>query len=469
MSKAKDIIAELSEKHCVLMLSGKAHIFSWEPSPLGRRPAFSTPAAMRVLYAKTFITLNVPDGNGGFVPQRRAAFDVWLKSQDRPTAFGVVIDPKGGRFVDGALNLWQGFAVEPIKGDWSLIRAHIEQVVCDGNRELSRYLLRWLAWVLQHPTEPAEVVVVMRGVEGAGKGIIARLMASIFGKAHAIQISDRRHLTGNFNSHLMNCLFLFADEAVWGGDKASEGALKRLISEPTLLIEPKGVDAFEVPNMLSIMMASNEQWAVPVGEEARRYVVADVSDEHAKDFEYFRALTQQIANGGAEAFLYAMLNADLEGWHPRENIPDTQALRDQKAETAHPSVHWLGSILAEGALPFAVRDESGSLKQIVHDDDPALARSLLLWKQAKASDHQLRFWKETQFWAFLKDHHIVTDEGARTKRGRYRRFPPLLEARRIFRERHPWWPEFDDDQRDWRFGERPKRAAFSERFEAEVD
>jgi len=172
---------------------------------------------------------------------------------------------------------------------------------------------------------------------------------------------------------------------VWGGDKASDGALKRLISEPTLLIEPKGVDAFEVPNMLSIAMASNEQWAVPVGESARCFVVCDVSDARAKDFAYFKALKHQIEHGGAEAFLYAMLNVDLKDWHPREGMPDTQALRDQKAETAHPSVHWLGNILAEGALPFAVRDESGTLKQIVHADDPSLARSQLLWKQAKAS------------------------------------------------------------------------------------
>ncbi len=459
MSKSsKDVLEELNDKHCVLMLSGKAHIFSWEPSPLGPRPAFSTPAAMRVLYAKTFVSLKVQDANGDYVTRSRPAFDVWLKSQNRPTAFGIVIDPTGGRFVDGALNLWQGFAVDPEPGDWSLIRAHIEQIVCGGTKEFSRYLLRWIAWVLQHPTEPAEVVIVMRGEEGAGKGIIARLIATIFGKAHAIQISDRKHLTGNFNSHLTNCLFLFADEAVWGGDKAAEGALKRLISEPTLLIEPKGVDSFEVPNMLSLMMASNEKWAVPVGESARRFVVLDVTTERVKDFEYFAALKKQIDHGGAEAFLHAMLNADLGDWHPREGIPDTQGLRDQKSETAHPSVHWLGSILAEGALPFAVRDESGEVRQIVHSVYPDLASSQLLWKHAKAFDHQLRFWKETDYWSFLKEHGVVTDERARTKRGRYRRFPPLAEARRLFRERHPWWPPFEDGPAEWCFAQRPRES-----------
>ena len=31
----------------------------------------------------------------------------------------------------------------------------------------------------------------------------------------------------------------------------------------------------------------------------------------------------------------------------------------------------------------------------------------------------------------------------------FRRFPPLSEARRLFREKHPWWSEFDNMQQDW--------------------
>ena len=48
---------------------------------------------------------------------------------------------------------------------------------------------------------------------------------------------------------------LFSDEALWPGDKASEGDLKRLITEPTLFIEPKGLDGFEVANCLHVIVA----------------------------------------------------------------------------------------------------------------------------------------------------------------------------------------------------------------------
>ena len=56
-------------------------------------------------------------------------------------------------------------------------------------------------------------------------------------------------------------------EAVAPGDKKAEGAIKRLITEDTLFIEPKGVDPFEVPNFLHVMMASNHEQAVSAGDD----------------------------------------------------------------------------------------------------------------------------------------------------------------------------------------------------------
>ena len=35
---------------------------------------------------------------------------------------------------------------------------------------------------------------------------------------HALKISNAKHLVGNFNSHLRDCVFLFADEAFFAGD-----------------------------------------------------------------------------------------------------------------------------------------------------------------------------------------------------------------------------------------------------------
>jgi Family of unknown function (DUF5906) len=104
-------------------------------------------------------------------------------------------------------------------------------------------------------------------------------MCRIFGQ-HAVHISSADHLAGRFNAHLRDACLLFADESYWPGDKRAEGTLKRLITEPDLLIEPKGRDAVTARNMLHVMMASNEDWIVPAGEHERRFAVFDVSKCH---------------------------------------------------------------------------------------------------------------------------------------------------------------------------------------------
>jgi hypothetical protein len=128
------------------------------------------------------------------------------------------MDTSGERFVDGRLNLWRGFGSEPKPGEWPLLRRHILDVLCSGNKEHAQYMARWIAWRVQNPIKQSEVALVLGGDKGTGKGKFLRLLCRLFG-THAIQISDRKHLTGSFNAHFMQTCLLFADEAFWPGDK----------------------------------------------------------------------------------------------------------------------------------------------------------------------------------------------------------------------------------------------------------
>ena len=124
-----------------------------------------------------------------------------------------------------------------------------------------------MARLVQFPALQGEVAIVLRGSEGCGKGTLARALKRILGE-HALAISHSKHLTGNFNAHLRDCVFLFADEAFYAGDKAHDGELKAIITELTLTIEAKYQNAIVFPNYLHLMMASNEAWVVPTFEDA---------------------------------------------------------------------------------------------------------------------------------------------------------------------------------------------------------
>ena len=273
----------------------------------------------------------------------------WLESPlRRAYPYGFIFDPTGKEH-DGFFNLWRGWAVEPSEGAWPCLDYHIRQVLCAGDERHAAYVLRWLAWMFQNPHRRAEVALVFRGGKGTGKGMLGRAIMQTCGQ-HGLHISSPKMLIGDFNNHLRDCIFLFADEAYWAGDKAGEGQLKRLITEDTLMIEAKGRDAHQTRNMLHVMMASNEEWVVPTSIDERRYAVFDVSTEHQGDVAYFKALGDALATE-LPAFLQACLALDLDGWHPREDVPHTKALRDQTLESEDPARALLRECLETGMLP----------------------------------------------------------------------------------------------------------------------
>ena len=274
----------------------------------------------------------------------------WLRSDNRPTyENGFVFDPTGKEH-PGALNLWRGFAIEPIEGDWSTIRYHIKEVLADGDEDASAYIINWLAWLFQNPDKQAETAIVFRGGRGTGKGMLCRAVINALGQ-HGIHISTPSLMTGQFNAHFRDCIGLFADEAFWAGNKQGEGQLKRIITEDTLVVEAKGRDAIVVRNMLHIMIASNEDWVIPAGTDERRFAVFAVSDKHKQDSEYFTKLATAFDGVEMQAFLHYCLNVDLGRWHPRQDIPRTAALQEQVELSERPEVATLREILERGILP----------------------------------------------------------------------------------------------------------------------
>ena len=92
---------------------------------------------------------------------------------------GVVFEPGGPLEIpNDMLNMWRGFGVEPKQGDWSLMRNHIHDVICSGNEDHFQYVIRWMAYGVQHLDRPIGVAIALRGEEGAGKGFFGATTAS---------------------------------------------------------------------------------------------------------------------------------------------------------------------------------------------------------------------------------------------------------------------------------------------------
>jgi hypothetical protein len=273
---------------------------------------------------------------------------------------GIVFEPGGPLDItDDMLNLWRGFAIEPKKGNWPLMRSHLLNVVCSGNQAHFDYLIRWMALAVQRPSEPSGVAVAFKGAQGAGKGIVARTFGKVFGK-HFAHIANGEQLTGRFNASLATSCLVFLDEALWAGDKKGEGVLKALITEPRLQLEAKFRDPIMVDNHSHIIVASNNDWFVPAGMGDRRWFILDVADTYAgtRHREYWDALYAEIDGGGAEAMFYDLLQMDLSTFDVRA-VPHTAAKAHQQMHSFRGVEAWIHHILQEGAIGYSVWQNDG--------------------------------------------------------------------------------------------------------------
>lgn len=285
----------------------------------------------------------------------------WLQHPQRRQYKTIVFAP--GREMEDVYNMWKGFACESIPGDCDLFLQHIKQNVCGDDDGYFLYLISWLARAVQQPASPGEVAVVLRGGRGTGKSFFAKTIGSLFGR-HFMQVSNPSHLVGHFNAHLRDVVMLFADEAFYANDKKHESILKTLVTEETLVIEAKGVDAEVAPNYVHLIMASNSQHIVPAGGDERRYFVLDVGKEHQQDTAYFSAIAKQMDNGGREALLNFLLTYDLSEFEVR-NVPQTEALREQKLFTMSTEEEWWFRKLCEGRI---VEDHENWKSSVIYTD-----------------------------------------------------------------------------------------------------
>jgi hypothetical protein len=222
---------------------------------------------------------------------------------------------------------------------------------------------------------------------------------------------------------MAECSFFFADECYYAGDKKHENVLKGLITEPSIMIEPKGIDTFEVLNQLHIIMASNSDWIVPAGVDARRFVVSDVSSARQGQTgkgQYFDLLDQELSAGGLAAMLHDLLALDLGSWHPRQ-IVDSEALRDQKERSLSAEGEWTLSIVREAEIPRVTRamPSSGASTYVSFDEIRMHAQQT----------HPRARWTDKMISSAL------AKIGATAKRehgARGRVFPDLAEARALW-------------------------------------
>lgn len=172
-------------------------------------------------------------------------------------------------------------SIVPREGDWSDIRALVMNLVGEDRREEAlEFFLDWLALLVQSIyllLAPLKMLtaVVLHGEQGSGKGTLVEVLEMLYPAGSVITV-DQERLEERFSSWNADTLLLVANEVNSGTtkEKTLANKLKRLITDPTVVVEEKGEKAQpNTKNKMSLLFCSNDDRPVRIERGDRRFIV----------------------------------------------------------------------------------------------------------------------------------------------------------------------------------------------------
>ncbi len=297
------------------------------------------------------------------------------------------------------------------KGHCDMFMMHMRYNMCDGDDLVFKYLLGWMADAIWNPG-PCDIAIILQGAQGAGKTFWAEQFMEMFG-IYAQTFTDDQEVLGHFNKHLEYLMIVFADEAFFAGSAANAAKLKTFTSKKDIRIEPKGVDSYRMPKKFRLIMASNNAHIIRAEiDDRRNFVLAVDAGEHNQDHEHFKAMEDELDQGGLEALFRWLTGAYWgdqvsDGKFKMWDRPITRALDEQKGMSLSPEQMAIENMLRAGEPPC----------DFICDDDGMFVPVGLMMAAAKL--------KVTQENAFTKALKAVS--GDNKKKATHKRF--LIEGK----------------------------------------
>lgn len=258
---------------------------------------------------------------------QREIHRAWMEHPDRH-----IVDVENVGFdpacTDPAIhcNLWAGWPTEPKAGKCTALLDLFGYMCGNDDRpeELYQWLIRWLAYPIQHPGAKMKTTVVMHGPQGTGKNLAFEAYMAIFGRYG--RVIDQSAIEDKFNDWASRKLFLIADEVVARSDLYHiKNKLKAFITGDWIRINPKNLSAYDERNHVNMVFLSNEAQPVVLEEDDRRHAVIYTPEKLSPEF--YAEVRAEIAAGGVAALHHHLLHLDLGDFEPGTLPPNTAAKR----------------------------------------------------------------------------------------------------------------------------------------------
>jgi hypothetical protein len=256
----------------------------------------------------------------------------FMKSTNTLLYTSVAFDPRPQPA--NVLNLWRPHAIEAKEGSWDIIDDFLFDIICNKDHTNYKFLMYYIAHMLQKPEQKPMVAVIFLGGQGIGKGAFYTLLKTIW-RYTMRQVHSIDDVVGTFTaSALEGTLAIWMDEALFSGDKKSMDRLKALISEDEVTIEEKYQPKRSMRSVHRIFGASNHEHFGNIERDDRRFFFLKVSEAWKQDDAKFSPLFKSFEDGKTvSAFVSYLLKRDIKDFKPFRDRPKTTEHAKQKVHS----------------------------------------------------------------------------------------------------------------------------------------
>lgn len=250
----------------------------------------------------------------------------WMESLDKRVVriAEVGFDPSE-RDTSILCNLWGGWPTKPDTSGRCDKLLELGEYLCSQDAraaDMWRWLLRWLAYPIQHPGAKMKTAIIMHGPQGTGKNLFFEAVLSIYGDYG--QVVDQDAIEDKHNDFMSRKLMLVADEVVARQEMYhAKNKLKGLVTSDWIRINPKHLASHRERNHVQIVFLSNEVQPMALERDDRRYAV--IWTPVKWDADFYNAVLAEIHDGGVAALHHHLLHMDLGDFGPATLPPFTQA------------------------------------------------------------------------------------------------------------------------------------------------
>ena len=273
----------------------------------------------------------------GEIYKNKKFIELWLDDSRIRKYDKYVFKPYPLKIEDYEYNTWTDLEITktPYIENSNIIDRFLEYLNNLFNDEkVVNYILAYFANRIQNPSVRNKVCIILYGEEGDGKNRLFDIFKNIFGNKYFTELESAKQLFGAHSCIEKEKLFICVNEAKGKDNYENSDILKARITTDKIIVNPKGIQEFQISNYCDYIMTTNNNNAVNLHDKSRRYLYVETTSYYSRNSEFFNSFSNDIVdNEGSLRVIYEYLKKfDVKEIIPSGNfqnhIPETEIQKE---------------------------------------------------------------------------------------------------------------------------------------------